>query len=209
LGENGEKVSMKIRFSILIYLLLVAILNHDTKAQKNQSESKPTNIVEVAPSFDSNEYSDWQKLEIFHLVLYIPKDFTIEKRRGVDGVAWVYKNQNISFIIITGNVVDGPLITQTKLPSYKERRVIIDGIFTWMWFYEDRSEEYTNIGVSTFKDPVTKDYRYTMFLGSKNADGQKLAEKIFSSIKFNKNDQIKDKKVENKSLTPLNKQKKN
>src|SRR5688572_13306172 len=70
-----------------------------------QDKPRKPITVETQKPFEVNEYKDWKRVEFNKFSFYVPKEFKLEKRDGIDTINWVFESENFIFIISSGSFV--------------------------------------------------------------------------------------------------------
>ena len=177
---------------IVISLMITASANYIADAQQSSPESNKKDTVNIEKNDNQDGYKDWQKVELGAYLLYVPKDFKLTKKQGVDSTYWEYRSEDINFIIIEGPHAGNPSPTGSSTKSIKYKSLLIDGSTAQMISYKDESRDYKYVRAVSFRPPKWKISRVAIFVDSKNVEGQELAEKIFQSIKFDSTKKSED-----------------
>lgn len=186
---------MKVTVEIVISLLLAAIVySSAADAQQSSPTSDKKAAVEIEKDLHQEDYKDWQKIESGAYSFYAPKDFNLTKKRGADAEYFIYKSKDVDFTIVEGPYAPDPSPTPTKGKNVKYKSLLIDKVPVRICSYEYESDDYKYVRAIRFQPPKWKGIWVAISLHSKDAKGQELAEKIFLSIKFNRDSKTGEKK---------------
>ena len=149
-----------------------------------QKKTAKSHTAEQNQTPELSQYEDWQKAEFAMYSLYVPKDFKIIKKPGVDSTYWEYRSESVDFVIIEGPYAGNPSPTKNSSKKIKYTSLLIDGVNMEMVSYEDESRSHKYVRAISFRPPKWKISWVAIFIDSKNTEGQEMAKKIFESIRF-------------------------
>jgi hypothetical protein len=151
--------------------------------------AQPAEKKQELLQFNKTNYIGWQKIDVDAFSFYLPKEFKGGKRKAIDTTTWKFDNENAELAVFIGAFAPRP-DNETNLASFRSDLLIIDSFSAWSFSYEDKNDfKYVN-GIGFWSNRI-KGFVITIYLSSKDEKAKDLAEKIFTSIKFNSN-QIKE-----------------
>jgi hypothetical protein len=173
--------------TILFALFLIPCLaQNKTDSVKKIGELKP---------FIKKDYEGWHKVKSNFFTFYVPTSLMEKKVKCIEGGCYTFENENLS-LNIDINYDAGYPTFEKQYPSYSEKFVYIDNALVWIWSFDHTGiYKYESSGLFQFKKK-DRDYRFGMYLFSKDKDIKEIAEMIFKSVQF-KDNQKKRKLLKN------------
>jgi hypothetical protein len=164
--------------SIIFALILVPCL-----AQKKADNEV---IIEKSKTFNVKDYEGWQKISIDEFSFYVPKDFKLEKKMGIDLECWEHETDSVHLKIYSGARFPEHSYSIKQRSTFNEKSLYINDIFTDIASYEYESRYYPYKYIDTARfyiDKQTNETGMIIYLASKDS-AKELVEKIFLSVKL-------------------------
>ena len=168
----------------VLFLLVVFVLLLTTCLAQKELDKKVENTK--SKTFNVKDYEGWQKISIDKFSFYVPKDFKVDKKRGIDLGYWGYKTNNLDLMIYSGSRLPKRSSVEENFPTYKEESLYINNIFTNIssYEYEVKYYPYKFIEVAQYYiDKKVNENGMIIFVGSKD-NPKELIEKIFLSVEL-------------------------
>lgn len=138
--------------------------------------------------FSENDYKEWKKIRLNNFDFYAPSNMRDTSRPCYEGGCYRFENPGQTLRVDVSLNAEHPSDRIRLLESYSEIFTKIDGVPAWIWHYEARQTENTEMPIFisgvyfTFENDAAKRMELSFDAGSPQDNS--LAEKIFRSIKF-------------------------
>lgn len=146
-------------------------------------------LIFLTDSYYSQTVKDsgsWDKYDIQVLSFSAPSDLSSKPYKGIDSEIWKYVSPDLELVIDLGLYSEKPKTSRLN-PAYTDKLVTVDGREAEMVFFElkgadPRALKY--VAAIYFTGVVSGNEKLSFVAFCKTPEGQKSAEKIFTSIKF-------------------------
>lgn len=166
-------------------LFLIFNLQNVTAQGYTTSCGKETTSRTQEKQIDAFDYKDWKKIVLGKFVFYVPPDFDLKLKAGLDSSYWAYSGPDIEFFVDLRPNMPRPDAHEQSLISYKDEKVWINSIFVWKWSYVNEQLKFRYVSVARFyAERKASGEGAILSLRSSNEECKKIAENIFQSVRL-------------------------
>lgn len=180
LSELKTNRNMKF-FKFIVYFSIIVSSYNVVAQQKCDSKKLENSIVSKSPI--QKDSVEWKEIKLDKISFCLPNDFKLKEIQGIDLSHKEYQDKDVVIKVFVGKQSPVPSIEQSYL-TYKDQQKYVNGIYAWLWFYEEKNEYRYIRGGRFFLENKLDGAVFTIYVKTKEDNMKELAESIISSIKL-------------------------